>query len=293
VGRSLLDVSVVVPLYNGEKTIDAQLNALSAQTFSGSWEAIIADNGSTDAGPEIVQQWEKKDPRIRLVHAPRPGSPAARNQGASESSGRLLAFCDDDDLVEPQWLASYVAAATSRSQLTGPVDLRTLGTKEVWRARNSPTAQPMAADHPFGIGANNAIDRELFFDLGGYCEDVELRAGYDVDFSWRLLEAGYDIVFVPDAVVVKRPKPGIWGHSLQWFEYGRSSVELYRRHPNFDPRARDHNEQRRRRQRFKVELASALRRPWAARAVLAQMGAYQVGHIVGPPKRSASARHYR
>lgn len=291
--RASSEVTVIIPLYNGEATILDQLQALGNQSYSGSWDLLVVDNGSADGGPERVREWIGRHGLGRLVTAKQPGAPAARNEGARLAQGRWLAFCDDDDVVGPGWLAALMAARAPGVQLAGVVDLEALGGGGAWRAEGSARRAPDAAGHPIAEGANCAIERELFLSIGGFSTERALRAGYDVDLSWRLLRAGHEVRFVPDALVHRRPKATLWGHGRQWLEYGRSSAALYQRHPQFAPSAWSPELRRQRRAALSRDVAQALSRPWSRRRSLVQMAAYQAGRVLGPPKAWSSPRHYR
>ncbi len=100
-------VSVIVPLYNKGATIARTLTSIRAQTFRD-FEVIIVDDGSSDAGVEVVEGFQ--DDRLRLVSQPNAGPGAARNHGMAEARGPLLAFLDADDEWLPQYLERSVAA---------------------------------------------------------------------------------------------------------------------------------------------------------------------------------------
>ena len=100
-------LSVIIPCYNGAKTIAVQLEALAFQQWSEPWEVIIADNGSTDDSIAIVERYRHRLPHLRIVDASaRKGQPYALNVGAQAASGEALVFCDADDEVGPGWLAA-------------------------------------------------------------------------------------------------------------------------------------------------------------------------------------------
>ena len=113
-------ISIVIPAFNAEKTIDAQLEALSRQSWSGGWEVIVADNGSTDDTAEHVAHWEARLPGFRVVDASaRRGAGHARNVGARAARGDYLLFVDADDVVQPGWLASMAEAAGRHPLIAG------------------------------------------------------------------------------------------------------------------------------------------------------------------------------
>lgn len=102
-----LDLSVVLAVRNGADTIEQQLDALVRSQWNGSWEILVVDNGSTDATPEIVAGYVLDDPRVRVVQAvDHAGLSYARNVGVTQARGRAVAFCDDDDVVDPTWVAA-------------------------------------------------------------------------------------------------------------------------------------------------------------------------------------------
>jgi glycosyltransferase involved in cell wall biosynthesis len=110
--QATVDVSVVIPVRNAADHLEEQLAALASQTYEGSWEVVVADNGSTDASLEVVRSWALRVPHLEIVDASdRAGPSHARNVGAAAARGRVLAFVDADDVAAPTWLAELVAAA--------------------------------------------------------------------------------------------------------------------------------------------------------------------------------------
>ena len=96
-------ISVVIPLYNKEKSITSTLRTVLNQTFRD-YEIVIVNDGSTDGSVEEVGKVH--DDRIRLVHQPNAGVSAARNRGVEEAKGELIAFLDADDECKPEYLAT-------------------------------------------------------------------------------------------------------------------------------------------------------------------------------------------
>ena len=71
-------VSIITPMYNGEKYVSQTIESVLAQTYQN-WEMIIVDDGSKDASSQIVKKYSIEDNRIKLVHQQNAGSAAARN----------------------------------------------------------------------------------------------------------------------------------------------------------------------------------------------------------------------
>lgn len=96
-------ISVVIPLYNKEKSIASTLRTVLNQTFSD-YEIVIVNDGSTDGSVEEIEKVQ--DDRIRLIHQQNAGVSAARNRGIEEAKGELIAFLDADDEWKPEYLAT-------------------------------------------------------------------------------------------------------------------------------------------------------------------------------------------
>lgn len=100
-------VSIVTPMYNGEKYVALTIESVLAQTYPH-WEMLIVNDGSKDRGAEIVAAYAAKDPRIQLIHQENGGSASARNNGIRQAKGRYLCLLDSDDLWEPHFLSSQL-----------------------------------------------------------------------------------------------------------------------------------------------------------------------------------------
>ena len=89
-------ISVVVPVYNVEKYLPECLDSILSQTFSD-FEVLCVDDGSTDSSTAILEEYSKRDERIRVLRKENGGLSSARNYGLSQSTGRYICFVDSDD----------------------------------------------------------------------------------------------------------------------------------------------------------------------------------------------------
>lgn len=102
-------ISVITPLYNGEKFIEANIASVKSQT-RGDYEHIIIDNASIDRGPDLVTRAAHSDPRIKLLSNPDiPGAGPTRNKGISAANGKYIAFLDCDDMWRPEKLEKQIS----------------------------------------------------------------------------------------------------------------------------------------------------------------------------------------
>lgn len=95
-------VSIIIPTFNGEKTIQRSLDSVLKQTYSG-FEVIVVDNGSTDTTLQILKRYCKLDSRI-TVYSSSKGRSNARNLGLTKAKGNFIQFLDDDDEIAPNKL---------------------------------------------------------------------------------------------------------------------------------------------------------------------------------------------
>ena len=106
-------VSVVVPIYNSEKTLEKCLNSLYKQDYS-ELEILLIDNNSTDNSKSICEKYSHRDSRIRVFEERKQGPSAARNKGILEGTGDILCFIDsDDELICDTAITEIVSAMNS------------------------------------------------------------------------------------------------------------------------------------------------------------------------------------
>lgn len=211
-----LTVSVVIPLFNGGRFITQALDSVFAQTLTPH-EVIVVDDGSTDDGPNIVANYAITHPLISLVK-PNGGQSSARNFGIAESSGKLIALLDQDDVWYPNhllelsrpflqthnqplgWAYSnidqisednrlWLREAHSNSSITHP-------------KRNLNTC---LAEGMFILPSASVISREAFDAVGGF--DEQLYGYEDEDFFLRLFVNGYHNVYIPNSLSQWRVRP--------------------------------------------------------------------------------------
>jgi glycosyltransferase involved in cell wall biosynthesis len=103
-------VSIIIPVYKAEATLQQCVNCILAQEFQD-FELILVNDGSPDSSGTICDEYAQKDPRIRVIHQKNQGAAAARNAGLDAARGEYVAFCDSDDVVSPLWLERMISLA--------------------------------------------------------------------------------------------------------------------------------------------------------------------------------------
>lgn len=100
-------VSIITPMYNGERFVAKTIESVLKQNYT-KWEMIIIDDGSKDNSPAIVEEYSKRDERIKLVRQKNAGSGAARNNGIRRAKGQYICLLDADDTWENNFLEEQI-----------------------------------------------------------------------------------------------------------------------------------------------------------------------------------------
>jgi GT2 family glycosyltransferase len=227
-----VDVSVVMPVRNGMPHLAVQLDALGRQTYHGRWEVIVSDNGSTDDSAEAVRAASGRVP-LRVVDSREaPGAAGARAVGARAAQGRLLLFCDCDDVAADDWVERMVAALAEYPAVGGHIDDASLNADSVvaWRPRITPGGLPRPFGLlPYALAGNCGLRRDVYEQVGGFDPSFSYAAE-ETDLFWRVQLAGYRLGYAPDAVVSCRHRPDVRSMLRQWRSYGRGRARLVARY---------------------------------------------------------------
>jgi glycosyltransferase involved in cell wall biosynthesis len=222
-------VSVVLPVYNGESLIGAQLAALAAQDFDRPWELVVADNGSTDATRAIAERFtDRLNLRIIDASAIR-GVSHARSLGARSAAAPLIAYCDADDVVAPQWLSALHARWMPGVVVAGALEHDLLNRRQQIEARGRMQESGLTLHMgflPMAAACNLLVEKDILDEVGGW--RLDLPHGEDVELSWRLQLAGHPLVFARDAVVHYRLRGNARQTYRQIYWYNDPYPKLYK-----------------------------------------------------------------
>ena len=192
-------VSVVVPMYNSEATIESCLDSLISMDYPGSrYEIIVVDDHSTDNSVKIIKNFTHVHDRIRLLRQGKgkKGPAAARNLGIRHAKGDFIASTDSDEIMFPDWLNellpyfsnSKIAAVGALLIEKHPLDSG-LSTKI-----QSIIIDP--ADKPGKVAAGNVIYRKKIIEGAGLFNEFCVFNDLDVDLHYRMQEMGFKLVSV-------------------------------------------------------------------------------------------------
>lgn len=216
-GSRTLTASIVLCTRNRGDRLRAALAAIAAMTVPDdvSWECLVVDNGSSDGTRDVAGEFVTRFPGLFCyTFEPRPGKTFALNRGLDEARGELLAFTDDDAIVQVDWLAAIVRAVKSH-------DADGVGGKvlPLWESPppgwltpefhnvlalldlgDAPLRVACKTDPRMLYGVNFAFRRSVFDRLGKFNTILGSR-GEDQELFDRIVSAGLRVFYDPSIVV--------------------------------------------------------------------------------------------
>lgn len=206
--------TVIIPVYNAVHTIVETIAGVLAQT-ERSFELILIDDGSNDDSLRKMLQFAGQDTRIKLIAQANTGVSAARNNGAQEARGQVIAFCDADDFWHPRKLALHRQLHEMQADCAisyGQIEF--LETAQSRRARRTTfsTVPPgdlslaqIIGENPVCTASNLVVTRDAFFRIGGFAAGMNYAE--DQEFLARSVSMGERITGIDELLVGYRLSP--------------------------------------------------------------------------------------
>lgn len=237
-------LSVILPCFNAAETIAVQLEALTQQQWSDSWEVIVSNNGSTDESMAIVERYRDRLPGLRIVNAYEPSKPRqpvahSYNMGIQAAIGDAFAFCESDDEIAPGWVAAMGDALSKYDLVAGRLEYRKLNPHWLTVAGGHQPQQTELIGNTeappyliFASGCNLGMTRTLYETVG--LLDTSIPCSYDTDYCWKAQLAGFQLHFVPEALIHYRLRHTLKALYKQGLRWGKDHPLLCRRYGSPD-----------------------------------------------------------
>ena len=196
-------------------------------------EIIIINGGGENDCQTILEKWQKEFPAINIIQTKNKNLAASRNVGLAYCSGDLILQTDDDARPFPNWIEEMVKAhknnpdygviggrvidASQGNFLSKIADIATFPNhKKIQKVRSVP-------------GVNSSYKKEVIEMIGDY--DETLFRGEDVDYNWRAIQSGWDVLYCPEIKVKHLHRPTWKGLFQQHFMYGRAHYLVRKKWP--------------------------------------------------------------
>ena len=225
-------ISVVIPSYNSEKTIEKCVKALLNQSYpKRMYEIIVVDDGSTDDTSNIASKFK----RVKLIKQLHKGPAVARNLGVKNSKGKIILFTDADCIPDKKWIKNMVKPFE---------DKKIIGVSGTYKTFNKNSLIARFAGYEIEerhkklekqkyidfIGTFSAAFRKnIFLRVKGFDEIFTTSSGEDPELSFRLEKIG-KMVFQPNAFVYHFHPDTLFKFLRQKFWRGYWRVSLYKKH---------------------------------------------------------------
>ena len=234
------EISVVIPTKDRRARLEQTLLSLGRQTLSMErMEVIVVADGCTDGTPAQLER-NRYPYRLQVIDQPAQGPATARNRGAHAARGRLLLFLDDDVEASQGLVAAHLRAheVTSRRAAIGylpPLLTEQKGflKSALHRWWESMFERMRDPEHRYAytdvLSGNVSLPAALFREVGGFDPAFDVHEDYEL--GYRLLQAGADLTFVPEAWGYHHEKTGLSRALLRKRREGHADILLGERHP--------------------------------------------------------------
>ena len=251
-----MTITVILCTYNRCQNLRKALESLanSAMPASNTWEVLVVNNNSSDQTREVIEEFRLNYPnRFRYLFEPQPGKSHALNAGIREAQGDVLAFVDDDIIVDKHWLHELTMNLEGDAWVGagGRILPANNFSAPPWLPLDGPNnmggilalfdlgEKPADLDQP-PFGTNMAFQKRMFEKHGCFRIDLGPRPGSelrneDTEFGRRLLKAGERLRYVPSAVVYHRvPEVRLEKEYFLTFcfDHGRASIREIGKRPD-------------------------------------------------------------
>ena len=239
-----MNYSIIVPVYNRPDEVDELLQSLTTQTEKD-FEVVVVEDGSTLKCEDVCKRFAGILD-LHYYYKPNSGPGQSRNYGAERARGDYLIILDSDVVLPVDYLSNIKRHLAEGTDAFGGPDrahpsftpiqkaisysMTSFFTTGGIRGGTSNTSKPKrkALDKFYPRSFNMGIRREVYQELGGFSK---MRFGEDIDFSYRIVEAGYTTALIPEAWVWHKRRTDLRKFWRQVFNSGIARINLTKRHP--------------------------------------------------------------
>jgi len=226
-------ISFVVPVRNGEASLDRVLAAMLAQRDGRDVEIIAVDDGSQDRSRAILESYAASG-LIRVLDGVGLGAASAINLGIRHASHAIICQIDQDVIVHPGWLNRLLTELRDERIAAAQACYIATEGRSIWsRVMSLDLTQRYseiqnAGDVDHVCTGNTAYRASALAEVG--LLDETLGYGYDNDLSYRLLNAGYRLAICPEATSTHEWRDGFVGYLRQQYGFGYGRLDLVAKH---------------------------------------------------------------
>lgn len=224
-----IQVSILTPIYNAEKTLESCFQALAKTQKDLSCEVILVNDGSTDSSEALMAQFQRQYPtKVITVNKSNGGEASALNLGWSRAQGDFVAILEADVEPDVDWLQRCLSFLQKNPEIMAVGGVLTAPKDDPWIARfhgydveAKLLSEGGSVRH---LTSANVLYRREAFEIAGPFDETLINASLDAVFNDRLINAGHRLHLLPEARVIHRYKRSLAGYLKRHFAYARYRV---------------------------------------------------------------------
>ncbi|MBI1912757.1 MAG: glycosyltransferase [Deltaproteobacteria bacterium] len=228
-------VSIIVPAYNAEKTVNRCIEALLEQDYpAGLYDIVIVDDGSADNTGAVIKKYP-----VKYLHQKNKGPATARNKGAKQAKGEIILFTDSDCVPDKNWITEMVrpfldnekVAAVKGAYRTSQRGLVARFSQVEFEERFEMLKKVSSIDMVDTYSAG--FRKEIFKKMGGFDTSFPVANNEDTELSYRMASQGHKMVFNPKAIVCHLNHPdSVKRYARIKFWRGYWRIVVYKKFPD-------------------------------------------------------------
>lgn len=223
-----IKISIIMATYNRVDLLAKQLLAFENQTLDKSkFEVIVVNDGSPDRTKQLLDAWSRRYLNLKVIHKINGGPASARNTGVDQASSEIIAFTDDDCIVDNDWLENILQAFNQDQNLKVLHGLTYSNKKEI-----NPFTHQIENDSWSDVvpTCNAAYLKDVFNSLGGFDTNYPFPHNEDTDLAWKAHEIT-KVKFDKNVRVYHPAVPVPFRSQLKRMRFLRSEFLLFKKQP--------------------------------------------------------------
>ena len=192
-------ISVIIPVYNSEKTLDKCINSILNQTYNN-YEIILVNNSSTDSSKEIINKFIKNYKSIKYFNINEQSVGKARNKGLSVANGEFICFIDSDDIVHKNYLKTLIDNINKHDMsicaFTNNIKKMTDSNKSITHLNQSQALEHILNNRKIQGYVWNKLFKSNIIKNNNLQFNETLKIGEDIDFVFEYLKYCKNIIYV-------------------------------------------------------------------------------------------------